>query len=113
MPGPHDRRTFLKQAAVLAAAGLLAACSAPSTSNPTSASTSGQTAAPATGASVKKLSYALASVNGLHFVATVASEKPELFAPYGLQIDLVTTTNSPNAVNALIGGSVDVAAVTP
>jgi ABC-type nitrate/sulfonate/bicarbonate transport system substrate-binding protein len=112
MPVPHDRRTFLKQAAVLAAGGLLAACSAPSTDNPTS-STSGQTTAPAAGSSIKKLSYALASVNGLHFVATVASEKPELFAPYGLQIDLVTTTNSPNAVNALIGGSVDVAAVTP
>lgn len=32
---------------------------------------------------------------------------------FGIEFDLLTTTNSPNAVNALVGGSVNVAAVTP
>jgi NitT/TauT family transport system substrate-binding protein len=111
MPEPHDRRTFLKHAVGLAAFGLLSACSAPPSS--TQNTTQSTTTAPAATQAVKKLSYALASVNGLHYVATVASEKPELTAPFGIQLDLVTTTNSPNAVNALIGSSVDVAAVTP
>ena len=31
----------------------------------------------------------------------------------GVEFDLLTTTNSPNAVNALVGGSVNVAAATP
>jgi ABC-type nitrate/sulfonate/bicarbonate transport system substrate-binding protein len=59
------------------------------------------------------VSYAYASPNGLHFVATVAGEKPELVHPFGIEFDLLTTTNSPNAVNALVGGSVNVAATTP
>jgi ABC-type nitrate/sulfonate/bicarbonate transport system substrate-binding protein len=49
----------------------------------------------------------------LHFVATVGGEKPELVHPFGIEFDLLTTTNSPNAVNALVGGSVNVAAATP
>jgi NitT/TauT family transport system substrate-binding protein len=113
MPAPHDRRTFLKFGLGLAGIGVLAACSAPSTGTAPAQPAAGATTAPAAAKAVKKLSYALASVNGLHFVATVASEKPELLAPFGIQLDLVTTTNSPNAVNALIGSSVDVAAVTP
>jgi ABC-type nitrate/sulfonate/bicarbonate transport system substrate-binding protein len=43
----------------------------------------------------------------------VAGEKPELTRPFGIEFDLLTTTNSPNAVNALVGGSVNVAAATP
>ncbi len=60
-----------------------------------------------------KVSYAYASVNPLHYVAAVAGEKPDLFGKYGIQFDGVTTTNSPNAVNALVGGSVNFAATTP
>src|SRR5207302_335186 len=40
-------------------------------------------------------------------------EKPDLAHRFGIEFDLLTTTNSPNAVNALVGGSVNVAAVTP
>jgi NitT/TauT family transport system substrate-binding protein len=104
----HDRRTFLK-AFGAASAGLLAACSTPSTpTGPTPAAV-----APATNASITKVSYAYASPNGFHFVATVAGEKPDLVHPFGIEFDLLTTTNSPNAVNALVGGSVNVAAATP
>jgi NitT/TauT family transport system substrate-binding protein len=62
---------------------------------------------------VTKVSYAYASPNGFHFVATVGGEKPDLARKFGIEFDLLTTTNSPNAVNALMGGSVNVAAVTP
>jgi NitT/TauT family transport system substrate-binding protein len=108
----HDRRTFLRQAIGVASAGfvvpLLAACSQPA----------GSPAAPATGApaavkSVTKVSYAFASVNGFHIVADIGNEKQDLAHKFGIEFDLLTTTNSPNAVNALVGGSVDVAAATP
>jgi ABC-type nitrate/sulfonate/bicarbonate transport system substrate-binding protein len=65
------------------------------------------------GASVTKVSYAYASPNGFHLVATVGGEKPDLARKFGIEFDLLTTTNSPNAVNALMGGSVNVAAATP
>lgn len=116
MPEPQDRRTFLKHGVWLAALSLLAACSAPTTttapSTQQSASTTA-TSAPAATRSIKKVTYALASVNGLHLAATLAADRPDLTVPFGIQIELVTTTNSPNAVNALIGGSVDLAAATP
>jgi len=110
MSNGHDRRTFLKGVLGVASAGLLAAC-APATQGgqPTAAPTT----APAATRAVTKLTYALASVNGLHFVATIGSQKPELAHKFGVEWELVTTTNSPNAVNALIGGSVDIAGATP
>lgn len=111
----HDRRTFLKHAVGAASGGLavplFAAC-APS-SAPTSQPATAPTTAPASGGSTTKVSYGYASTNGLHFVATVGGEKPDLARKFGVEFDLLTTTNSPNAVNALIGGSVNVAAVTP
>jgi ABC-type nitrate/sulfonate/bicarbonate transport system substrate-binding protein len=108
----HDRRTFLK-AFGAAGAGLvvplLAACSTSSApTGPTPAAV-----APATNTSITRVSYAYASPNGFHFVATVAGERPDLVHPFGIEFDLLTTTNSPNAVNALVGGSVNVAAATP
>ena len=108
----HNRRTFLKGFGA-ASAGLvvplLAACSTSSApAAPTPAAV-----APAANTSVTKVSYAYASPNGFHFVATVAGEKPELVHPFGIEFDLLTTTNSPNAVNALVGGSVNIAAATP
>lgn len=112
----HDRRTFLKQCAGAAGAGvgmaLLAACSQTSTSAAPSA-TRGTNTAPIASSSLTRVSYAYASPNGLHFVATVAGDKPELTRKFGIEFDLLVTTNSPNAVNALVGGSVNVAAVTP
>ena len=114
-----DRRAFLRTVVGAAGAGvavqLVTAC-APSSSAPPSAGqapTSAPTAAPAAGRSVTKVSYAFASVNPFHWVAVVASEKPDLPGKFGIEFDLVTTTNSPNAVNALVGGSVDVAVATP
>ena len=77
------------------------------------ASATSSTSAPAAGASVTKVSYAYASPNGFHFVATVGGEKPDLVHKFGIEFDLLTTTNSPNAVNALVGGSVNTAAATP
>ncbi|MBV8715894.1 MAG: ABC transporter substrate-binding protein [Chloroflexi bacterium] len=110
----HDRRTFLRLVFGAAGAGagvaLLAACSTPPAAAP--AATQAQVA-PAQNTSVTKVSYAYASPNGLHFVATVGSEKPDLAHKFGVEFDLLTTTNSPNAVNALVGGSVNVAAATP
>jgi ABC-type nitrate/sulfonate/bicarbonate transport system substrate-binding protein len=110
----HDRRTFLKlaSAAGVASAGLLAACSTPAAPNPTTQSAALATA-PAAAGSVTKVSYAYASPNGFHFVAIVGAEKPDIPHRFGIEFDLLTTTNSPNAVNALVGGSVNVAAVTP
>ena len=116
----QDRRTFLKRAIGTAGAGLVvplfAACAPASTQTPTSlpqAQPAAATTAPAAVASVTKVSYAYASPNGFHFVATVGGEKPELAHKFGIEFDLLTTTNSPNAVNALMGGSVNVAACTP
>jgi NitT/TauT family transport system substrate-binding protein len=108
----HDRRTFLRQAIGVAGAGfvvpLLAACSQPA--GPPAAPAN---SAPAAAKSVTKISYAFASINGFHFVADIGFEKPDLAHKFGIEFDLLTTTNSPNAVNALVGGSVDVAAATP
>jgi NitT/TauT family transport system substrate-binding protein len=116
----HDRRTFLKHLIGTASVGLtvslFAACAPASTSTPASQSqpqSTAPTTAPAAGASVTKVSYAYASPNRFHFVATVGGEKPDLARKFGIEFDLLTTTNSPNAVNALMGGSVNVAAATP
>jgi ABC-type nitrate/sulfonate/bicarbonate transport system substrate-binding protein len=115
----YDRRAFLRLALRAAGAGmavpLLAACSTPSAPAPTAASAgaAANQAAPAQATSITRVSYAYATPNGLHFVATVGSEKPELPHKFGIEFDLLTTTNSPNAVNALVGGSVNTAAATP
>ena len=114
----HDRRTFLRHIGGAASAGLavslFAACAPATTSPPPSqAQVAAPTTAPAAGASVTKVSYAYASPNGFHLVATVGGEKPDLARKFGIEFDLLTTTNSPNAVNALVGGSVNVAAATP
>jgi ABC-type nitrate/sulfonate/bicarbonate transport system substrate-binding protein len=116
----HDRRTFLKHAIGAASAGLavplFAACAPTSTASPTpqpQAQANAPTTAPAAGTSVTKVSYACASLNGLHLVATVGGEKPDLTHKFGIEFDVLTTTNAPNAVNALMGGSVNTAGVTP
>jgi ABC-type nitrate/sulfonate/bicarbonate transport system substrate-binding protein len=112
----HDRRAFLRLAGAGIAVSLLAACSAPSSPPAQTSAPAGAAAnqtAPAQTTSTTKVSYAYASPNGLHFVATVASEKPDLPHKFGIEFDLLTTTNSPNAVNALVGGSVNTAAATP
>ena len=114
----HDRRTFLRHAVGVIGAGvglpLLAACSSPAaTPSPTQGAAPAATTAPAQTTSITKVSYAYASPNGFHFVAIVGSEKPDLAHKFGIEFDLLTTTNSPNAVNALVGGSVNTAAATP
>src|ERR1700687_3443637 len=99
----HDRRTFLKRAIGTAGAGaivpLFAACA--------------PTSAPAAATAITRVSYAYASPNGFHFVATVGNEKPDLPRKFGIEFDLLATSNSPNSINALVGGSVNVAAATP
>jgi ABC-type nitrate/sulfonate/bicarbonate transport system substrate-binding protein len=113
----HDRRTFLRHLGGAASAGftvsLFAACAPATSAPPPPAQGAAPTSAPAAGAGTTKVSYAYASPNGLHLVATVGSEKPDLARKLGIEFDLLTTTNSPNAVNALMGGSVNVAAATP
>ena len=113
----HDRRTFLKRAIGTAGAGLVvplfAACAPTPASGPASQPAAAPTTAPAAVAAITKVSYAYASPNGFHFVATVGGEKPDLLHKFGIEFDLLTTTNSPNAVNALVGGSVNTAAATP
>jgi NitT/TauT family transport system substrate-binding protein len=110
-----DRRIFLRHVIGATGAGLgvslFAACAPSSAPAPTSAPAAA--AGPASPKSVTKVSYAYASPNGFHFIATIGSVKPDLPHKFGIEFDLLTTTNSPNAVNALVGGSVDVAACTP
>ncbi|HEX6512600.1 MAG TPA: ABC transporter substrate-binding protein [Chloroflexota bacterium] len=111
-----DRRAFLKQAGVLAVGmPLLAACgsSAPAPSQTSVAAKPASAGASVMAKATNKVSYAFASVNPYHWVAVVGAEKPDLPHKYGIEFDLVTTTNSPNAINALVGGSVTTAVVTP
>jgi NitT/TauT family transport system substrate-binding protein len=110
----HDRRTFLKRAMGTAGAGLVVPLFAACAPSPSSSSAPAPApTAPASVAAITRVSYAYASPNGLHFVAVVGSEKPDLLHKFGIEFDLLATTNSPNSVNALVGGSVNVAAVTP
>jgi NitT/TauT family transport system substrate-binding protein len=117
------RRAFLLRAVGAAGGGvvvsLLGACAAPAaparpadTPQPASTASAGTTA-PAASTSVTRVSYAFATYAPFHYVAIVAGERPELPHKFGIEFDNLTTTNAPNAVNALVGGSVDVAAVTP
>jgi ABC-type nitrate/sulfonate/bicarbonate transport system substrate-binding protein len=112
MPTRYVRRVFLSHIIGAAGAGLalplLSACTQAASPAPTA-----QSAAPAATKSLTKVSYAYASPNGFHYVATIGSEKPDLARKFGVEFDLLTTTNSPNAVNALVGGSVNFAAATP
>jgi NitT/TauT family transport system substrate-binding protein len=122
----HGRRAFLLRAAGAAgttlAVSLLGACAAPAApaqpaapSQPAGSATtaSAPAAAPAVSTSLTKVSYAFATYAPFHYVAIVAGERPDLPHKFGIEFDPVTTTNAPNAMNALVGGSVDVAAVTP
>ncbi len=132
MSTPIDRRAFLKRASEVVGIGLvvplLAACGSAATPAASSAvakpSEAAKPAASAASASavaagsaaakgVTKVSYAYASANGYHLVSLIGAEKPDFTRKYGIEFDLVTTTNSPNAVNALVGGSVNFASVTP
>jgi ABC-type nitrate/sulfonate/bicarbonate transport system substrate-binding protein len=138
-----DRRTFLRRAVGAAGWGLalplFAACqqaaapakpteapkpaaeptkpaaapAAQPAASPAAPAAAATAVAPAAPTKVTKVSYAFASVNPYHYVAVIAAEKPDLPRKFGIEFDLVTTTNSPNAVNALVGGSVDVAVSTP
>jgi ABC-type nitrate/sulfonate/bicarbonate transport system substrate-binding protein len=115
----QHRRRFLRQVLGAVGAGavlpLLGAC-ALSPVLPTVATNApasdGRTAA-TTASGLSKVSYAFGNVNPQHWVALIGSERPELPSRYGIAFDLVTTVNAPSAMNALVGGSVDVAVVTP
>lgn len=140
MAASPDRRTFLRR--TIGAAGwclampLFAACAPAAAPSPTAApakptegaaqaptssapkpteaaKAAAPVAAPAAPASITKVSYACASINPYHIVAVVGTEKPDLMRKHGVEVDVVLAQNSPNAVNALVGGSVNVAAVTP
>src|SRR6266540_655438 len=71
------------------------------------------TTAPAAPASVTKISYAMVTYSPYHIAAIAAAEKPELMRKHGAEIDIIITNNSPNSVNAMVGGSVNFAGVTP
>jgi NitT/TauT family transport system substrate-binding protein len=110
-----NRRDFLKHGGGAACAGLavqlLAAC-APSPT-PSLLTAPAATAAPAVAKSLRNVTCGFASLNPSNLVSIVGSEKPDLPGAFGIAFDLVTTTNSPNALSALVGGSLDVAVVTP
>ena len=133
-----DRRAFLRRA--IGAAGwslaipLFAACAPAAAPSPTAAPASKPTeaakpaeaakpteaakpaekaAAPAAPANVTKLTYAMVTYSPYHIVPIVTSEKPELMRKFGIELDIVVTNNSPNSVNAMVGGSVHAAGVTP
>ncbi|SRR6266542_764449 len=129
-----DRRTFLRRA--IGAAGwalavpLLAACGPAAAPAPTAApakpaeapkpaapvappAAPAPTTAPAAPAGVTKISYAMVTYSPYHIVPISAAEKPELMRKHGAEIDIIITNNSPNSVNAMVGGSVNFAGVTP
>jgi ABC-type nitrate/sulfonate/bicarbonate transport system substrate-binding protein len=133
-----DRRAFLRQAIGAAswslAIPLFAACAPAAAPGPTAvpapkpteapkpaeaakptevAKPAEKAAAPAAPANVTKLTYAMVTYSPYHIVPIVTSEKPELMRKFGLELDIVVTNNSPNSVNAMVGGSVHAAGVTP
>ena len=139
MPRSVDRRTFLRRA--LAAAGwglavpLFAACAPAAAPSPTAApapkpagpapaaspaaapaapapAASPAAAAPATPASVTKVSYGIVSYNPFHIVIIVGTEKPELMRQHGVEIDLLLTGSAPAAVQAIVGGSMNMTTAT-
>jgi ABC-type nitrate/sulfonate/bicarbonate transport system substrate-binding protein len=115
-----DRRAFLRRAIGAAGWGLavplFAACApsaAPGSTAAPAAKPAAPAASPAAPANITKVGYACASINPYHIVAVIGTEKPDLMRKYGVEVDMVIANNSPNSVNALVGGSVSVASVTP
>jgi ABC-type nitrate/sulfonate/bicarbonate transport system substrate-binding protein len=134
-----DRRLFLRRAAAATGWGfalpLFVACApagAPSPTTPAepvkekpteaakpTAAPAGQpaapaaTSAPAAQAAVKKVSYGIVSSNPFHWQILVGVEKPEFMRRHGVEIDLLMTGSSPAAVQALVGGSMNMATATP
>jgi ABC-type nitrate/sulfonate/bicarbonate transport system substrate-binding protein len=110
-PAPAKPTEAPKPAAPAAPAAPAPAAPAPAAASPAAAAPA--QAAPAAVGPVTKVSYAFASVNPYHIVTVVGTEKPELIKPFGIEFDQIITTNSPNAVQALVSGSVNVASFTP
>ena len=130
-----DRRDFLRRAAAAASWGiavpLFAACAPASAPSPTaapakpteaakSAAPAGQpaaspaaAAAPAVAGPVKKVSYGIVSYNPFHLAIIVATEKPELMRKHGVEVDLIITGTAPAAVQALVGGSMNMTTTSP
>ena len=131
MPGHLDRRTFLRRAAAAAgwslAVPLFAACAPtpppakpaetkpvdtkppappPAASPPPGASPSPAAAAPAV-SKINKLAYGIVSYNPYHIAVIVGAEKPEMLAKHGVELDIVITGSGPNAVAAMVGGSLN------
>lgn len=69
-------------------------------------------AAPATPAGVTKVSYGIVSYNPFHIAIIVGTEKPELMRKYGIEIDLILTGSAPAAVQAIVGGSMNMTTAT-
>jgi NitT/TauT family transport system substrate-binding protein len=125
-----DRRAFLRRAIGAAGWGLavplFTACAPSGAPSPTATPAAKPTdagkpaeaakpaaAAPAAPANITKVGYACASINPYHIVAVIGTEKPDMMRKYGVEVDMVIANNSPNSVNALVGGSVSTASVTP
>ena len=117
MPPQYDRRTFMKHLAGVTggclAVQLLAGCAPNSTSSAAPTPAGARPAAPTAARASATIRYAFGNVNPQHWVALIGTERPDLPGAFGIAFDLVTTTNAPNALSALIGGSVEVAVVTP
>jgi ABC-type nitrate/sulfonate/bicarbonate transport system substrate-binding protein len=131
MPRSVDRRTFLRRVAAAGwglAVPLFAACAPAAAPSPTAApapkpagpapaaapatAPSPAAAAPATPAGVTKVSYGIVSYNPFHIVIIVGTEKPELMRQHGVEIDLLLTGSAPAAVQAIVGGSMNMTTAT-
>lgn len=132
MPSRVDRRAFLRRALMAAGWGLAvspsAACTPSASPGPTAAVKpteapkpagpapttvpAATTAAPAAPATVTKVSYGIVSYNPFHIVVIVGIEKPELMRKHGIEIDLLLTGNAPAAVQAIVGGSMNMTTAT-
>jgi len=119
----HDRRTFLVQTVCAAcrrvdiqllSAGVPAAAAPPGAPATPLLHTNGApatapTTSPAASRSVNAVTCGFASLN---LVPIAGHERPDGPDSFGIAVDLVTTTNSPNVLSALVAGSLDVVIVT-
>ena len=89
-----------------------AAPAAPAASPAAAAPAPAATTAPATPANLTKVSYGIVSYNPFHILIILATEKPDLMRKHGIEVDLILTGSAPAAVQAIVGGSMNMTTST-
>lgn len=60
-----------------------------------------------------KVRYGLATYNGFHLAAMAAAERPELLAPFGVELELFWMGSPPAVVQAVVAGALHLAPTPP